>query len=1018
MFNTIVAIGLTFAPGLYAFVSGRVLLRDLRDPALDELYFARNRRVTWVTIFVMVLLAFVKPRWAPALLPVLLLGVIAGGFPTRRTLFEEDWGLASFLSHTFRLLLGMYGPWLLLLAGPIAILLVDAPATVVGGPYVLALVAWGLWGGPVLLWSLGARPLADATLIERFSPLIASADCVEPELYVTRDDGSRWANAFAVPRLGTPAVLFTHGLLRDLDADELTAILGHELAHLEEFQGTRWKRRALVPAVLGIGVATALGLTSIVGAWLAWAVPIGLLVVIALQSGKSQRRESDSDRRAVELTGDPEALARALEKIHARARIPRRMDAQTERRLTHPSLARRVQAIRALGGDDGADAEVAEGVREKEESGPTILRLDVLDEENTAVFLTEDRLLASSGVIDDGVDLESILSTTTTRSFPYTTLQELRVEPRGARRYLVFRTATGRKAERFRVSPAQVPDIQAWLDRVDTRLGEGVVPPDRRPDRLLIRMLGTVMALMATLAGAFGVMLAGVLVLALPRRPIAWMSAAVALVAGLGLATGVKTPWFPLESQTAMGWLLVAASALLIVLAERASTGEKKREHDRHSQRILAAVALVALLLESHRLFTQPSEAWVMAAHLHVRQVPDSLMLLGAAGFGMLLLRRRVARLAGMAVLLTSVMVSFTGLAAVRATSGDLLASTPSALVAPDISAESLRTVELGANAGVAWIRVDPGSGRLLAAIYPTDGSYREEIRVEGEAGWRTVDADQAAWGPGGEVVGFRSWDGMLFTEDADGARLLELSLGRLGSPELVLRGESWLVLDHDVEDASVRLYEGPVVPGSAMGGTGPEASDAPLWSERTVALPTSRPATSFVALESGLFFTAARSEVGLLPFPLSGIPAFSYGVGYAGEDGEVPADFDRTTVLTLGCFRGSVSQAVCTGHDGSRTEVWHTVIEAPGELRPVGWLTGWYSMEQASEGIILDDYRTEPIWVGGDPLRAVSLPTGAYLVDDVVPDRWREALDVAGDRLAVAWNDSGVSTVEVYRLR
>ena len=60
-----------------------------------------------------------------------------------------------------------------------------------------------------------------------------------------------------------------------------------------------------------------------------------------------QHHETESDLRAVALTGDPDALARALTKIHAYAHLPRRVDAEHEQQASHPSLARRIKAIRS-----------------------------------------------------------------------------------------------------------------------------------------------------------------------------------------------------------------------------------------------------------------------------------------------------------------------------------------------------------------------------------------------------------------------------------------------------------------------------------------------------------------------------------------------------------------------------------------------------------------------------------------------------------------------------------------------
>src|SRR5262245_47721626 len=77
-------------------------------------------------------------------------------------------------------------------------------------------------------------------------------------------------------------------------------------------------------------------------AWVA-AVALGLV----MRGAARQKHEAESDVRAVELCGDAEALVRALVKIHALAHLPRRWALDFERHASHPSLARRIQAIRA-----------------------------------------------------------------------------------------------------------------------------------------------------------------------------------------------------------------------------------------------------------------------------------------------------------------------------------------------------------------------------------------------------------------------------------------------------------------------------------------------------------------------------------------------------------------------------------------------------------------------------------------------------------------------------------------------
>ena len=73
-------------------------------------------------------------------------------------------------------------------------------------------------------------------------------------------------------------------------------------------------------------------------------------LALVLRGRHRQRNETASDVRAVQLTGDPDALARALTSLHAIARVPRRWDQQREQQATHPSLARRIRDIHAAVG--------------------------------------------------------------------------------------------------------------------------------------------------------------------------------------------------------------------------------------------------------------------------------------------------------------------------------------------------------------------------------------------------------------------------------------------------------------------------------------------------------------------------------------------------------------------------------------------------------------------------------------------------------------------------------------------
>ena len=69
---------------------------------------------------------------------------------------------------------------------------------------------------------------------------------------------------------------------------------------------------------------------------------------MTLISGRGQRtREREADALAVEWTGDPELVIRALTKLHTLAGTPGRLKPSDEFLSSHPSLAHRIEAIRA-----------------------------------------------------------------------------------------------------------------------------------------------------------------------------------------------------------------------------------------------------------------------------------------------------------------------------------------------------------------------------------------------------------------------------------------------------------------------------------------------------------------------------------------------------------------------------------------------------------------------------------------------------------------------------------------------
>ena len=140
-------------------------------------------------------------------------------------------------------------------------------------------------------------------------------------------------NAFATGRDPAHAVVaVTTGLLEILDEDELGAVLAHELGHVRN-------RDILVSSV----AATLAGAVTALADWFQWGLLFGmhrdegeessplhwlgalLMLILApiaamlIQLAISRGREFGADETGAELSGDPLALARALEKIESYA---------------------------------------------------------------------------------------------------------------------------------------------------------------------------------------------------------------------------------------------------------------------------------------------------------------------------------------------------------------------------------------------------------------------------------------------------------------------------------------------------------------------------------------------------------------------------------------------------------------------------------------------------------------------------------------------------------------------------
>ena len=177
---------------------------------------------------------------------------------------------------------------------------------------------------------------------------------------------SRLMNAFTTGGREHAAIAVSDGLLRSLDLRQLAGVLGHEMGHLVNAD-----TRVMAFADL---TARVTGFLSVLGQLLLivnlplllfsdyrldW-LPILLLLAAPslsalVQLALSRSREFEADRTAVELTGDPEGLASALDRMEQyqgrfleRILLPGRGIPEPSLLRTHPATEERIQRLLEL----------------------------------------------------------------------------------------------------------------------------------------------------------------------------------------------------------------------------------------------------------------------------------------------------------------------------------------------------------------------------------------------------------------------------------------------------------------------------------------------------------------------------------------------------------------------------------------------------------------------------------------------------------------------------------------------
>jgi hypothetical protein len=268
----------------------------------------------------------------------------------------------------------------------------------------------------------------------------------------------------------------------------------------------------------------------------AWSWTTSLLAVFGamwLRARRMQANETDADLRAIELCGNPDALIRALTRIYEINHIPRRWSAMAEEHASHPSLARRLRAIRdRMAATDAAPEPLERLVVASSEPD----RCAVIDHHRIAFLWMNGGLGDTASVLERANRVEMMT---------YDQLSELRLS---ARRGAIALLAVGRHSRRWSmpIHESDAGRVQAALDRIDHLV---VAPASRRDLGIARRTAALLVILLAAPYNAIGaVLVPALLALRRPQRPI-MMSLAAAL-AGTAIASvnerGVSTVRFAL----------------------------------------------------------------------------------------------------------------------------------------------------------------------------------------------------------------------------------------------------------------------------------------------------------------------------------------------------------------------------------------------------------------------------------------------------------------------------------------
>ena len=230
----------------------------------------------------------------------------------------------------------------------------------------------------IVLMMYRAKQVTDAEAPELYAitrDLTMKAGLPMPKVYIMDNDTP---NAFATGRNPShAAVAVTRGIMRLLSKEELTGVIGHELAHIQN--------RDILISTISATIAGAISYLAHMAQWAAMfgghrndergGNPIALIVMMIvaplaamiIQMAISRSREYGADEGGAKIAGNPLSLANALRKLeYANKRIPMVGTSEATAHMfivnplsgggllklfsTHPPIEERIKRLEAMAG--------------------------------------------------------------------------------------------------------------------------------------------------------------------------------------------------------------------------------------------------------------------------------------------------------------------------------------------------------------------------------------------------------------------------------------------------------------------------------------------------------------------------------------------------------------------------------------------------------------------------------------------------------------------------------------------